>query len=404
MNLYLENHPKNFWRFTDQIPESIWQKAVDLSKPILDIPSATGNIEEILQLILGEGQFGTDHWRLSFFKQAYYDLKPLIPRPFIQLMRRFYQSDAKSKIALDWPIEKRYALFVWDIGRQILSLTGRSSLAFAPFWPGGNQFAFVLTHDIETGQGQEFVRRVADFEESLGFHSSFNFVPERYRIDETLLGELKERGFEVGLHGLKHDGKLFKSQVEFKRRAKLINEYLKSFEAVGFRAPLTHRQPEWMQELKIEYDLSFFDTDPYESIPGGTMSLWPFFIGHFVELPYTLVQDYTLTAILGEKSPRIWLDKIAFIEKYHGMALINSHPDYLIQNSNWDVYREFLLTMKDRKGYWHALPKETAIWWRNRSINTSSIGPEENNIATLSLRDGDLVMSFAEPVQGTGNS
>ena len=76
---------------------------------------------------------------------------------------------------------------------------------------------------------------------------------------------------------------------------------------------------------------------PYEPIPGGTMSLWPFFIGHFVELPYTLVQDYTLTSVLGETTPKIWLEKIDFIEKYHGMALSNSHPDYLSQKTNWDV-------------------------------------------------------------------
>ena len=31
-----------------------------------------------------------------------------------------------------------------------------------------------------------------------------------------------------------------------------------------------------MQALEIEYDLSFFDTDPCEPIPGGTMSIWPF--------------------------------------------------------------------------------------------------------------------------------
>ena len=76
------------------------------------------------------------------------------------------------------------------------------------------------------------------------------------------------------------------------------------FGAVGFRAPLTIRNPEWMQALNIEYDLSFFDTDPFEPIPGGTMSIWPFFTGHFVELPYTLVQDYTLVSVLGEDYPK----------------------------------------------------------------------------------------------------
>ena len=69
-----------------------------------------------------------------------------------------------------------------------------------------------------------------------------------------------------------------------------------------------------MQALEVEYDSSFFDTDPYEPMPGGTMSIWPFFLGHFVELPYTLVQDHTLSVILGERTPRLWLDKVDFIE------------------------------------------------------------------------------------------
>jgi hypothetical protein len=42
-----------------------------------------------------------------------------------------------------------------------------------------------------------------------------------------------------------------------------------------------------------------------ESIAGGTLSIWFFFMGHFVELPYTLVQDHTLMATLGETTLRL---------------------------------------------------------------------------------------------------
>ena len=96
------------------------------------------------------------------------------------------------------------------------------------------------------------------------------------------------------------------------------------------------------------------------------MSVWPFFIGRFVELPYTLVQDYTLTAVLGESTPRLWLEKVDFIEKYHGLALLNSHPDYLQSPANWKIYSEFLSAMQRRNGYWHALPHEMAAWWKER--------------------------------------
>jgi hypothetical protein len=121
-----------------------------------------------------------------------------------------------------------------------------------------------------------------------------------------------------------------------------------------------------MQALDVEYDLSFFDTDPYEPIPGGTMSLWPFEIGRFMELPYTLVQDYTLTSVLKETSPRLWVEKVDFIEKHYGMALVNTHPDYLTDCTMRRVYTAFLKAMSERTGYWSALPQSVARWWRAR--------------------------------------
>jgi hypothetical protein len=157
------------------------------------------------------------------------------------------------------------------------------------------------------------------------------------------------------------------------RRAERINTYLKELDAVGFRSPLTMRNPEWMQALEIEYDLSFFDTDPHEPMPGGTMSIWPFNLGHFVELPYTLMQDYTLTAVLGETTPQLWLQKAEFIERHHGMILLNAHPDYLSKPVNWKIYADFLQAIRHRGGYWHALPRDTARWWRARAACTTDV-------------------------------
>lgn len=236
-----------------------------------------------------------------------------------------------------------------------------------PLWPNGHRFAFVLTHDVESAEGLGFIRTVADLEEELGFRSSFNFVPEDYSVDWSLIEELRQRGFEVGIHGLKHDGTLFNSRKNFERCASLINGYLRQFDAVGFRSPLTHRNPEWMQLLDIEYDLSFFDTDPFEPIPGGTMSLYPFFLGHFVELPYTLVQDYTLTDILKQRTPALWLEKTEFIREVKGMALLNSHPDYLKKPGHLEIYSAFLCAMCAQNDSWHALPRDVARWWKARA-------------------------------------
>jgi hypothetical protein len=191
-------------------------------------------------------------------------------------------------------------------------------------------------------------------------------VPEGYQIDDDLLDEMRARGFEIGVHGLKHDGRLFSSRDLFEERARAINAYAAKWGAVGYRSPMTHRNPEWMQVLDIDYDLSFFDTDPYEPMAGGTMSIWPFFIGRFVELPYTLMQDHRYLEVLGQRTPGLWLEKVDFIEANYGMVLLNSHPDYLLKPGGMAVYEGLLGAMARRANCWRALPREVADWWRRR--------------------------------------
>lgn len=365
-NLWSHNHPRDFWHCQPDPSDEDWQKAMEASLPLLDLDIPSPDIDSVLEWTLGEARFGSDHWRLSLPKRMYYVLKPLLPRALTRLLRRVYRHTGPSTDQMPWPVEDRYAKFLWCILEEV---SKNNITQPQPLWPAGHRFALVLTHDIETGAGQSFVRTVADLEERLGFRSSFNFVPERYPIDRTLIDELRQRGFEIGIHGLKHDGRLFSSHAEFERRAVRINSHLKEFGAVGFRSPLTHRNPEWMQSLDIEYDLSFFDTDPFEPIPGGAMSVWPFFIGHFVELPYTLVQDYTLTDVLNERTPALWLDKVEFIREVQGMALLNSHPDYLKDPARFEIYSAFLYAMRDQTDIWHALPRVVAKWWRNRATD-----------------------------------
>jgi hypothetical protein len=374
-HLFIENTPEKFWRLilSSSPSQAHWREAIEgVTYSLLPHVVNEGfEVETLLAQILGEGQFGRKHWKLSPAKQFYYQLKPYLPRMLTRKLRQIYRIPSQAGFLLRWPIEDRFVRFQYELIRKLLEIMRCSSFSFIHFWPYSQRFAFVLTHDIETKDGQDFVRMVADLEESLGFRSSFNFIPERYNLDYELMQELRDRGFEIGVHGLKHDGKLFRSKTEFSRRVERINGYLKDFDAVGFRAPLMHRHPEWMQALEIEYDLSFFDTDPYEPIPGGTMSIWPFRIGRFVELPYTLVQDYSLTSVLKEESPRIWLQKIDFIRDYCGMALLNTHPDYLRAPDVWKIYDQFLRKMKATDDYWHALPREVAHWWQSRADTQS---------------------------------
>ena len=241
-------------------------------------------------------------------------------------------------------------------------------------WPDNKKFALILTHDVEHQKGYEKVLDLMSVEKDLGFKSSFNFVPERdYKVEKSLLDILEANGFEAGVQGLYHDGKLYSSRKEFLRRAAIINEYLKGWNALGFRSPAMHHNLEWLMDLNIKYDLSTFDTDPFEPQSDGAGTIFPFYIKGedgrgFLELPYTLPQDSTLFIILKEKDDRIWRKKLDWIAKNEGMALINVHPDYLNFDSQINrteefsvsIYKDFLNYIKDNytNQYLNILPRE----------------------------------------------
>lgn len=291
--------------------------------------------------------------------KLFYLLKPLIPRSVQIYLRRFVVRIKKRKSKNVWPILKSAA-------KKPDNWKG---------WPDGKQFAMVLTHDVEHQKGHDRCKQLLLKEKELGFKSSFNFVPERYTVSPELRKYILENGFEVGVHGLNHDGKLFRSKEIFNDRAVKINEYLKEWNSQGFRAPAMHHNLEWIKELNIEYDLSTFDTDPFEPQSDGVGTIFPFLVKenqtkiNFVELPYTLVQDFTLFILMKEKNFDIWKEKLDWIAKHGGMALINVHPDYInFENKRHteefpvSYYSDFLKYVKEsyRERYWNALPIEVA--------------------------------------------
>ncbi|MGD9856528.1 MAG: hypothetical protein AB7U20_16395 [Planctomycetaceae bacterium] len=315
-------------------------------------PFDSGPANEVCREFLERDMSGA---QLPASFRAYYLLRRLMPLPVRQFLQR--RRSGAIDVPPDWYLPLEYC------DRLTAALPGDAGRSNRP-WPNHAGFAFVLTHDVETAEGLQLVRPVAEIEEELGFRSSWNIVPHKYPIDRGLIDDLRKRGFEIGIHGYNHDGRLFWSESTFRRRARHINAALERFQAVGFRAPMAHRNLRWMQLLDIEYDSSCFDIDPFQAMPGGIGSLWPVITGRFVELPYTLPQDHTLFIGLGETTDRIWSDKLSLIKSWSGMALMLTHPDYLDTPQRRDLYRGFLTKVRDAGGYWHALPRDVARWWR----------------------------------------
>jgi hypothetical protein len=301
------------------------------------------------------------HAVLSPQFRVYYRLRRLIPLAIRQHLQRF----RKPAEHCDWylPTDCIRALI------QCIAALKEEPHIIHP-WPDAARFSFVLTHDVDTSDGFRNILPLARIEEELGLRSSWYLVPHKYPIDHGLVAELESRSFEIGIHGYNHDGRLYASKRIFDRRARAINSALKKYGAVGFRSPMVHRNLAWLQSLDIEYDASCFDIDPFQPMPGGVGSIWPFVAGKFVELPYTLPQDHTLLVALQQQDCRIWKHKLDFVASHHGMALMLTHPDYLVGERNLSFYRDFLIHVREVGGFWHALPREVAAWWRLRAQST----------------------------------
>ena len=252
-------------------------------------------------------------------------------------------------------------------------------------WPDNKQFALILTHDVESKSGHDKCKGLMEIEVNLGFISSFNFVPEKYEVDPKLRKLLTANGFEVGVHGLHHDGKLFSSKKMFEYRAQKINHYLDEWSAVGFRAPAMHHNLAWIHKLNIEYDASTFDTDPFEPQSDGVETIFPFYVKNnrdqgYIELPYTLPQDFTLYILMNENNFDIWKTKLDWIAEHGGMALLNTHPDYMRFNNGKlqleeyyvSIYEKFLtyILTEYKDKYWNVVPRTISSYIYNNYINS----------------------------------
>ncbi|NTV41969.1 MAG: hypothetical protein HGA63_01590 [Syntrophobacteraceae bacterium] len=298
------------------------------------------------------------------FRNIYYSLKPFIPRRLQIYLRQKYVFRRRSETAGTWPIDARAA-------KAPESWQG---------WPDGKRFALVLTHDVDTATGHDRSLDLMKLESRLGFRSSFNFVPRRYEVSPRVRHELGAQGFEVGVHGLYHDGKYYESKEIFSERAVEINRYIRDWGAAGFRSPSMLRNLEWIHELDIEYDSSTFDTDPFEPQPDGAGTIFPFWLAGegegkgYVELPYTLPQDFTLFILMRENSTDIWKEKLDWIAGQGGMALILTHPDYMCFDGTpltreeyparyYEEMLSYIRQIYDGQ-YWHVLPRQLAAFWR----------------------------------------
>ena len=304
-------------------------------------------------------------------QKTYYLVRPLLPVSVRKHLQKIQLRDWKEIPFPNWPVDSTVERILEKLLALVLKAESIDKIPFVWFWPNGSPSCAILTHDVETMAGRDFCSGLMNLDDAYGVKSSFQIVPEdRYPVSASFLDEIRCRGFEINVHDLNHDGRLFNHREQFLLRAERINRYGREYGASGFRSAALYHNPNWYDALNFSYDMSVPSVGHLEAQRGGCCSVMPFFIGQILELPVTTTQDYSLFYILNQYSTDPWKRQVARIMEKHGLASFIVHPDYLMKARARDTYKSLLTYLADLRSegkIWIALPREVNQWWRARS-------------------------------------
>jgi hypothetical protein len=307
----------------------------------------------------------------SIAKKVYYTLRPFLHDSIRAHIQKFQLRKWRTLSFPGWPVDSSVEGICEELLSLVLRTSGADRIPFIWFWPEGMEGCLVMTHDIEGEAGREFCPELMDIDDSYGIKASFQVVPEgSYSISTKFLDQIRDRGFEIEIQDLNHDGRLYDERNEFLRRANLINEYARKYGANGFRAAVLYRNPEWYDAFDFSFDMSIPNTARLDPQRGGCCTVMPYFIGQILELPVTTTQDYMLCQLLEEGSIDLWKDQMRLILDKNGLITFIIHPDYVARGRMAALYKELLQYVRELQNarkIWLALPSEVDRWWRARA-------------------------------------
>lgn len=301
----------------------------------------------------------------------YYLARPLLGVRVRRHLQKLRLADWRSIPFPRWPVDTTVEQVHEGMLRLCIRARGGEKVPFIWFWPDGFPGCAIVTHDVEAVDGRDFCQALMDIDQSYGIPSSFQLVPEkRYALGPSFLADLRARGFEINVHDLNHDGKLFVGKALFLERVRRINQYGRAFGALGFRSGALYRNLAWYDALDFSYDMSVPNAAHLDPQRGGCCTVMPYFVGKILELPVTATQDYSLFHILNQDSTALWKLEIAQILEKHGLASFIVHPDYILEPRLRRIYKsllDYLSRLRSEEKLWIALPRDVNKWWRARS-------------------------------------
>ena len=303
-------------------------------------------------------------------QHMYYFFRPILRVGVRKHLQKIRLSNWERIAFPRWPVDVSVDSLMRHALGLIVKQSGLERVPFIWFWPEGADCALMMTHDVEGQAGRDFCDRVMDVDDRYALKSAFQLIPQGHeQAWRALAARLRNRGFEVNLHDLNHDGYLFSSKAEFLRRAKEINRYAREFACDGFRSGAMYREQQWYDAFEFAYDMSVPNVAHLEPQRGGCCTVMPYFAGKVLELPLTTIQDYSIFHILGDYSISLWQHQIDAIREQNGLMTFLTHPDYLSEPAAFEVYEALLShlqSVRAKSKVWTALPGEVNTWWRSR--------------------------------------
>jgi hypothetical protein len=303
--------------------------------------------------------------------KLYYFARPILSVGARRHLQKLRLADWQSIPFPRWPVDRTVEQVHETMLRLCVQAHDGERVPFIWFWPKGFPSCVVVTHDVEALKGRDFCPALMDVDDHFGIKSSFQLIPEkRYALSPAFIESIRSRGFEVNVHDLNHDGRLFASEAKFFDRVRRINHYGSTLGAQGFRSGALYRNLSWYGALEFSYDMSVPNTAHLDPQRGGCCTVMPYFIGKILELPVTTTQDYSLFHILKQYSIDHWKRQTAQIMEKYGLASFIVHPDYVLESRTRDTYKSlltYLVDLRSKGKIWVALPREVNQWWRARS-------------------------------------
>ena len=343
--------------------------------------------------------------------KAYYLIRPLLPVGVRKHIQKWRLRGWDQLPFPQWPVDRT----VDQIFEQVMLLSLRSQSAdrvpFIWFWPDGANSCAIMTHDVETAMGRDSCAHLMDMDDASGIKAAFEIVPEqRYEVTSDFLKSIRQRGFEIVVHDLNHDGRLFSNREQFLERVASIHAYKEQFGSIGFRAAVLYRKQSWFNDLNFDYDMSVPNVAHLDPQRGGCCTVMPYFVGKILELPVTTTQDYTLFHILNDYSINLWQKQIDLIMEKHGLISFIVHPDYIGAPRERNIYQALLSHLADlrkERALWITTPGEVNHWWRQRAEmelvedshgwRIEGDGKERARIAYASESNGRLAYTVETP-------